>query len=166
MKVDLCIGLVGFSLGLALGYDFISSLIIFFAAFALDADLIVNELIRIIIFKKKFDLKNILDEQSYTHRFLFHLPLVVLPIVLVSGYFYQNWTYGWLIFLIVLGHLFHDTRDFNFDGIRWLFPFNSISYKICYKTGKFYIEGKTAEELLSESQEFKRNSSEIFKANQ
>jgi len=41
--------------------------------------------------------------------------------------------------------------DKNFDGIRWLWPINSISYKLRWKNGGVIIERKSAEQLSIEA---------------
>lgn len=162
MLVDLVIGLVLSAIGLCLGFGFDSAIILFFA-FILDFDIPLNEFIRIFIKKeKKFNLSTILDEKSYTHKFLFHLPLMVLPLSFLVGMLYQNWLFGTLLALAILLHLIHDMTDKNFDGVPWLWPFNKNSYKL-KKSG---WEIKTRKMLAEEAEKKnERSASQILRDN-
>jgi len=102
--------------------------LVFIACFILDADIIFNEFIRFFI-KKEKDKFLSLDEYSYTHKYLCHLPLVILPLAFIAGYFIQGIIFGILLLIGFLGHLVHDTADKNFDGIRWLWPLKTILHK-------------------------------------
>lgn len=162
MIVDLVIGLILSAIGFYFGFGFDSVIILFFA-FVLDFDIPLNEFIRIFIKKeKKFNLSTVLDEKSYTHKFLFHLPLIVLPFSFLVGMFYQNWLFGVLLALAILLHLIHDTTDKNFDGVSWLWPFNKNSYKL-KRTG---WETKTRQMLAREAEKKKeRSTSQILRDN-
>lgn len=162
MIIDFFIGLAMAAIGLLFGFEG-NSLFIFLAAFILDFDIPVNELIRIFIKKeKKFSFTGFLDEKSYTHKFIFHLPLIVLPISFLVGMFYHGWLFGALLSLAIFLHLFHDTVDKNFDGVPWLWPFNQDSYKL----KKFRLEVKSRKMLAEEAKMKKsRNTKEIFSDN-
>ncbi|MCM2339077.1 MAG: metal-dependent hydrolase [Burkholderiales bacterium] len=165
MLVDLIIGLCGGLIALVKGYEW-NSIIVFFAAFVLDIDIVINEFYRIFIKKeKKFGIENFLDEYSYTHKFIFHLPLVALPIVFVSGLFYKDAMFGFLVFLMVFYHLFHDTVDKNFDGVSWLWPLSKSVFKLRANV----VEIKSRDHLFEEAMEMEvknpRNTKSILKDN-
>lgn len=163
MIIDLLIGAAWFLVGLIFGFDQ-SSWILFLAAFFLDADILINEFIRIFIKKeKKFGFGNFLDEKSYTHRFLpFHLPVIILPTVFLIGFFWQGIIFGILMLATVFSHLVHDTVDKNFDGICWLWPFTKNSYKL----RKIGWESRSRLELVEEAKrKKKRNTSQILRDN-
>lgn len=130
MLIDFIIGVVGLVAGLLLGYEW-NSVLIFAAAIIVDFDIVVNELYRILIKREKsFRFNNLLDEYSYTHKFWFHNPLITLPVVFIAGFLYLDFVFGILVFFMVLFHFVHDTVDKNFDGVYWLWPFSSKSFKI------------------------------------
>lgn len=150
MIFDFAAGVIGFVLGLALGYGFWGASVIFFAAFALDGDIVINELVRIFIKKEKpFGLNNFLDENSYTHKFVFHLPFIIIPIIFLAIMSIVDLPFAILITSMVLFHLIHDTLDANFDGVSWLWPFDSKSYK--FRHGQWEI--KTREQLKEEAKQ-------------
>jgi hypothetical protein len=159
MIADLLIGLILSAVGVYFGFG-LNSILIFLASFFLDFDIPVNELIRIFIKKeKRFSLVGLVDKKSYMHRFIFHLPLIVLPLSFLAGLAYQNWLFGILIALAILLHLIHDTIDKNFDGVSWLWPFSKNSYKL----RNFRWEIKTRSMLEEEAKSKKTQSAkQIF----
>ncbi|MDD5173002.1 MAG: hypothetical protein PHG59_02565, partial [Patescibacteria group bacterium] len=136
-------------LGRTLGLFSWQAGMIFFFAFILDGDIIVNEFFRWCCKKKKTILS--LDEYSYTHKFLGHLPLIVIPLTFIGGMLIEGILLGILLSTTLFFHLIHDTIDKNFDGVRWIYPFNSISYKIRWKKGRLLLEKKDATQLAQEA---------------
>ncbi len=161
MLIDFFFGAIGLIIGLLFGYGWSSS-ILFFAAFVLDGDIIVNELYRIFIKKeKKLGLKNFLDEYSYSHKYIFHLPLVAVPVSFFVTWIFSDWVFATLVSVMILYHLIHDTVDKNWDGVPWLYPFSKYSYK--FTNGRWTKKSreqlrKIAEELAKSS----RESTKIF----
>jgi len=142
--IGLILGLIAFWCGFGT-YSFL----ILLAAYIVDVDIPLNETWRIVIKKeKKLTFNSFLDRYSYTHKFWFHKPLIILPIAFIIGTSYLNWIFGLLIWAALLEHFLNDTLNNNFDGVQWLWPINSISYKI--RNGK--IEQKTKEQLRSEAE--------------
>ncbi|MBU4536864.1 metal-dependent hydrolase [Patescibacteria group bacterium] len=149
MFIDLIFGTIGFSIALFLGFGW-DSVLIFFAALAIDGDILVNEFFRIFIKKeKRFSLSTLLDEYSYTHKYILHLPLIIVPLVFIVGLLYRDFLFGLLLTLMVLAHLVHDTMDNNFDGVSWLWPF---SYRV-YKLRRGSLEIKAREILKKEAED-------------
>ncbi len=109
MLTDLVVGTIGSIIGLKLGFGW-NSIIIFLATIAIDGDIVINELYRIFIKKeKKFGIKNFLDENSYTHKFILHLPLLTTPIVFIVGLLYS----GSSLFALLVSFVPFYTRYFG-----------------------------------------------------
>ena len=147
-------------MGICLGFG-LNSVLVLLCSFVLDIDIIVYEFIRIAKHKKRFSIHNFLDEKSYQHRFIFHLPLLVLPLSFIFGALYVNWIFGLLLMTALLLHLVHDSVDKNFDGIMWLWPFNSMVYK--FRGGKLTV--KTKKQLEDASKNLRRGLHEILREN-
>ncbi len=167
MLIDLIIGVFGLVIGLLLGYGGWYSSVLFVAAFLPDLDIVVNELYRIFIKnEKKLGVKNFLDEYSYSHKFIFHVPLIVLPVVFfVSGVLYPDWLFSVLVSVMILAHFVHDTVDKNWDGVPWLFPFSMFSYKFSLKTGWTKKSRNELREIADDLKKNPRESNKIFKDN-
>ena len=168
MFFDLFIGVMGGVVAYYLGFGW-NSVVIFLGAIILDSDILVNEFIKIFI-KKEKDLRidSLLDEHSYTHKFLFHLPLIVIPLSFIGGLLYSNLVFASLLSLMVFMHLVHDTIDDNFDGVCWLWPFNANSYKLRNFSFHFYLVIKSRATLKKEADWMAinpRNAGRIWKAN-
>lgn len=165
MITDLVVGLLGLIAGLMLGFGWLNSILILLAALAIDGDILLNEFYRIFIKKeKRFSMNTILDEYSYTHKFVLHLPLVILPTVFIVGSLYADYLFGLLTSLMVLFHLIHDTVDNNFDGVSWLWPISSHVYKL----RRGHLETKTRNDLMMEAgikAQKSRDSGDILKDN-
>lgn len=167
MLFDLFVGIMGGAVAyyLNMGWNVV---IILLGSLALDVDILINESIRIFI-KKEKDLKidSFLDEYSYRHKFILHLPLMVIPLVFIGGLLYENFVFAALLSLMVLAHLVHDTIDDNFDGVCWLWPFKSHSYKL--HGYPIRLIRKSRRDLADEAKSFAinpRNAARIWKANQ
>ncbi len=166
MLFDFICGLILAVVGKAAGLFWWQYLTVFIAAFSLDGDIILNEFVRWHRGEKKKILT--LDEYSYTHKFIGHLPLIVIPCGFLAGILIEGLLLGTLLPVAVFIHLLHDTLDKNFDGVRWAYPFNSISYKLRWKNRKPVIESKTADQLAGEAHvlaEKARSSEKILKDN-
>ena len=153
MFIDLALGLVWAMIGRLYQLPVWQCAIIVLSALVIsDSDIGVNEFYRFFIKKeKRFSLKNRsnwLDEYSYTHRIIFHQPLPIIVIYLSFGYLFSFSTFLNLEFLAFMGHLIHDTVDFNFDGITWLWPFNKLSFKIRFKGTALYQKTIVAKQLF------------------
>jgi hypothetical protein len=168
MIIDLVLGLAGVIGGYLLGFGG-DSWFIGAAALVLDLDLPLNELIRIFIKREKsWRLATFLDDQSFTHKYLFHLPLVVLPLVFIAGTCYRQYEFGLALAVMVFLHLWHDTVDSNFDGVAWLWPINRISYKVRWFMPEQLVtlEKYTRSELQLLATEFSsRSARQIIKDN-
>lgn len=143
--------------------------IICFLALAPDTDIPLNEFWRISIKKEKvFSFNTILDEFSYTHKFLFHKPLVVIPLCYVLGFILKNHILALFFALPPSYHFVHDTIDNNFDGVQWFWPFNKLSYKIRFRGG-VRMERKNklqlAQKAAAKASQRKRRSGKILKDN-
>lgn len=149
MIIDIFFGLVFAVIGKMYNLPNWQCVIIFLSSLALDGDILLNEFWRWLKEKKSRILT--LDEFSYQHKFILHLPLLVMPLLvflsLITGWF----LFFGLITATIISHLVHDTVDKNFDGVRWLFPFNAISYKIRWKKGRLLLEKKDATQLAQEA---------------
>jgi hypothetical protein len=124
-------------------------LLIFFSALALDGDIAINEFWRWLNGQKPRLLT--LDEWSYQHKFLGHQPLIVLPASFLLGWLFGGIMFGILECGAFLLHLIYDTVDKNFDGVRWLWPINSISYKLRWGKEGLIMEKKSPERLSVEA---------------
>ena len=165
MVIDFFLGIILGVIALVLGLSYWQALLVFFAALCLDGDIVLNEAVRKFIKKDKEKFLS-LDEFSYTHKFLLHLPLVVLPTVFILGFLWEGILLGSLLFLVMFGHLIHDSIDKNFDGVRWLWPINSLSYKWRQSKGRIVMEKRSAQELLNEAKEKKeRGTGKILRDN-
>ncbi|PIZ98369.1 MAG: hypothetical protein COX77_04750 [Candidatus Komeilibacteria bacterium CG_4_10_14_0_2_um_filter_37_10] len=171
MFVDLLIGLIFGTLALLNGYG-PYSVLPFLAAFMLDLDLVVNEFIRIFIKKeKRFSLTTLLDEFSYTHKFIFHLPVLCLPVAFLLGCFVADVLFGFLLMIPMFLHLVHDTVDRNFDGVCWLWPYSKDSFKITksWAEARWLVVRKTRAHLAAEAKTKKlqraRSTKKIFTDN-
>lgn len=147
MIIDFFMGATWFLIGLALGFNPSFCGYLFAAALFLDADILINEFIRIFIKKEK--------------KFNLHLPIIILPSAFLIGFFWQGIVFGILLAATVLSHLVHDTVDKNIDGICWLWPFTKNSYKF----KKIGWEIKSRKRLAEEAEWKKRNSGRILKDN-
>lgn len=141
--------------------------LVLLSIFVLDGDIVINEFVRKFI-KGEKDRFLSLDEYSYTHKFILHLPFLVLPLSFAVGFFLQGISLALLLTIAMFLHLVHDSVDKNFDGVRWLWPFNSISYKWhvdfeqnASSTDSFYLvinlEGATAQDLKQQADELNKD---------
>lgn len=116
MIIDLIIALIGASLAYLLGYTS-EIFYVFIAAFIIDIDLIIYETNNIMRGRKQLNFSSIIDEMSYQHKFILHLPLIIVPLIFVLSLIFLDLKLAILITLMFLSHFIHDSCDQNFDGV-------------------------------------------------
>jgi len=164
--IDIAVGFVLSAVGKACGLPNWQYILVFLSSLALDGDIILNEYNRWLKGEKTRMLT--LDEYSYQHKFILHLPVVVIPALLLVAFATGWYLFFGLVTAAIIGHLIHDTVDNNFDGVRWLWPLNAVSYKIRRLDGKLILEKKTSDQLEQEAMEMAktgRNTKKILKDN-
>lgn len=74
-----------------------------------------------------FSKKN-LDEKSHNHRNIFHYPILYIFLgIVIASFFGKEWIF--LFVICSISHFINDTVGIGW-GVKWLYPFNSNSYKI------------------------------------
>lgn len=169
MRVDLVVGSILACISWWLGFG-LNSLWVLIAAFLPDLDVPWSEFWRIFIKReKKLNFSAFLDEYSYVHKFWLHNPIITLPIVFYLANWYLGYIFAILMVVAVFAHFVHDTVDHNFDGVRWLWPFSSFSFKLTSYFG-WELQDAASLRINAEWRRWKRGgngrtASEILKDN-
>lgn len=90
---------------------------------------------------------------THEHRDLFHLPVIVLPVVFIVSHVLLGNYYTIVVSLTTFLHLVHDSIGIGW-GVKWLYPFSSKSYKVLgRKFGKLkFVASWTMEELEEDAE--------------